>query len=244
MRDCDDENEVREYLLSAADDYVERRYGRLLTVPVRIQLEAARQRLAWAAGVHVEDRREGWRIEEVEWRFDQESAWEIGGLQITGTIDRIDRHTHTNARRVIDYKTSNKATTPDEAHLIFLKRTESSSDFREWLLFPGPEGRIMRWINLQLPLYVLALNRMSEEDTPITAGYFNLPRSVGETAITTWNGLNEELLAQALACAEAAVSEIRAEKFWPPAERPRFDDFRRLFFGNAEESVNEEFVRS
>ena len=66
MRACPDEREVKGFLLDAADRYVERRYGKVITVPVQIQLEAARQRLAWAAEEHVRDLALGWRIEEVE----------------------------------------------------------------------------------------------------------------------------------------------------------------------------------
>ncbi|MEZ5328920.1 MAG: PD-(D/E)XK nuclease family protein [Verrucomicrobiales bacterium] len=237
MRSCADEREVKAFLLDAADLYVERRYGKVLTVPVRIQLEAARQRLAWAAEVHVRDFTEGWRIEEVEWRFDRDQPWEIGGLQISGTIDRIDRNRNTGAVRVLDYKTANKPTPPADAHLARLKRTENPDELRQWLLFDRPDGRKMRWINLQLPLYVLALRRGLDLDTPISAGYFNMPRAAGDTAISTWDGLNGDLLEQAMQCALAATKAIRAEEFWPPAARPRYEDFGRLFFGDVSESV-------
>ncbi|MGK0186080.1 MAG: ATP-dependent helicase/nuclease subunit B [Verrucomicrobiales bacterium] len=237
MRICEDESEVKAFLLEAADRYIERRYGSVITVPVRIQLEAARQRLAWAAEVHVQDLALGWRIEEVEWRFDRDLPWEIGGTQIVGMIDRIDRNDRTGAVRVLDYKTSNKATQPADAHLMYLKRTEDPDALRQWLLFERPDGRMMRWVNLQLPLYVLALRRGIDGDTPISAGYFNLPRAAGDTAITTWVGLHENVLEQAMLCAESAAKAILAEEFWPPAAKPRFEDFDRLFFGSAEESV-------
>lgn len=236
MRCCEDVGEVKAFLLSAAERYVERRYGSVMTVPVHIQLEAARQRLAWAAAVHVNDLAAGWRIDDVEWRFDRELPWEIGGMQIAGTIDRIDRNERTGAIRVLDYKTSNKATLPEDAHLLALKRSEDPDTLRQWLLFERSDGRMMRWINLQLPLYVLALRR-TERDAPISAGYFNLPRSAGATAVSTWNQLTEDVLEQAMHCAESAARAIGAEEFWPPAAKPRFEEFDRLFFGSAEESV-------
>ncbi|MDA0811267.1 MAG: PD-(D/E)XK nuclease family protein [Verrucomicrobia bacterium] len=237
MRACPDEREVKAFLLDAADRYVERRYGKVVTVPVQVQLETARQRLAWAAEEHVRDLALGWRIEEVEWRFDRELPWEIGGLQISGTIDRIDRNRNSGAIRVLDYKTADKPTPPADAHLAPLKRTENPDELRQWLLFDRSDGRKMRWINLQLPLYVLALRRGVERDTPISASYFNMPRAAGETAISTWNGLNEDVLEQAMHCAAAAAKAIRAEEFWPPSSRPKYEDFGRLFFGDAQESV-------
>lgn len=239
LRDCADEREVRGFLLNEADRFVESRYGKVLTVPVRIQLETARQRLSWAAGVFARDRAEGWRTEHIEWRFDRDHPWEIGGLRVRGTIDRVDRHGDSGALRVLDYKTANKATLPVDAHLVALKRTEDAHALRQWLLYPAPDGRMMRWIGLQLPLYVLALRRIEGDGPPVTAGYFNLPRAAGETGIALWNGLSDAVLEQAMHCAEAAATAIVAEAFWPPAARPRFDDFARLFFASAGESFEE-----
>ena len=102
----------------------------------------------------------------------------------------------------------------------------------------SPGGREQVWADLQLPLYLHALGAGQAGAADFQAGYFNLPKAVGETAVALWPELGGELLAAARACAEGVAAAIRAGEFWPPAEMaPERDAFAALFHHGAEDSV-------
>jgi ATP-dependent helicase/nuclease subunit B len=62
-------------------------------------------------------------------------------------------------------------------------------------------------------------------------GYFNLPKAVSETAIATWDDLDEPTQTAAMECARGVAAAVRAGVFWPPNEDIDEDDdeFARLF---------------
>lgn len=228
LRDCTDEAVLREFLLAALERAARQRFGRELTLPLVVQVESARQRLARAAAVQAQSRAEGWVIERVEEPF----LLKAGGLEISGKIDRIDRHEGTGARRVLDYKTSDRPADPRAAHVRPARRDERPPEFAR--LESG--GRELVWSDLQLPLYLRAL---AEADGPVTGGYFNLPKAVGETGIRAWADYTPELAAAAWRCAEGVAAAIRAGVFWPPNETvgAERDDFAPLFHHGVAESV-------
>ena len=230
LRDCTDATVLRAFLLAALDAEAARRFGPQLTLPLVVQLESARQRLSRVAEVQAQARAEGWVTERAEWTF----TLEIGGLAVSGKIDRIDRHEGTGAIRVIDYKTSDKRVLPADAHRRGLGRDETA---REFALYPDGTDRAV-WRDLQLPLYVRAVaaefpGAMAE------CAYFNLPKASVETAIDPWPGYTPELAESAWRCAEGVAAAIRAGEFWPPNEhvRAEHDDFAALFHHGAAESV-------
>ena len=94
------------------------------------------------------------------------------------------------------------------------------------------EGKPMRWTDLQLPLYVLAL-RNQFPNTPVNAGYVCLPKTQADVEFALWPALAApELLASAEACALAAADAILARRFWPPnptIKPRRLGDFAPLF---------------
>ncbi len=230
LRDCADERTLREFLLAQLDRAARARYGETLTLPLVVQLESARQRLARAAVVQARERAAGWVIERAEEKF----ALPLGGLEIRGKIDRIDRHEPSGARRVLDYKTSDTAVAPAKAHLRPLRAGDER--LPGWMRVTLG-GREHVWADLQLPLYLRALGAEGAA-TAVQAGYFNLPKAVGETAVALWPELGGELLAAAHACAEGVAGAIRAGEFWPPAEMaPDRDAFAALFHHGAEDSV-------
>ncbi|MBC8478224.1 PD-(D/E)XK nuclease family protein, partial [bacterium] len=92
LRDSTDEKEIADWLLKQAGSWIHATCGRELTVALQIQLEVARRRLRRAATVQAELRRQGWSIAAVEQQFRGEQCLELEGMQISGTIDRIDRH--------------------------------------------------------------------------------------------------------------------------------------------------------
>jgi ATP-dependent helicase/nuclease subunit B len=94
------------------------------------------------------------------------------------------------------------------------------------------EGKAMRWTDLQLPLYVLAL-RNDFPDTAVTAGYVCLPKTQADVDFALWPALAAPaLLESAEACALAAADAILARRFWPPnptLKPRRLGDFAPLF---------------
>jgi ATP-dependent helicase/nuclease subunit B len=202
-----------------------------------VQLESARQRLARAAAVQAREQAEGWSIERIEWPF----ALDLGGLEVRGRIDRIDRHEPTGAWRVLDYKTSDAAPPPPKTHL----RPRRAGDERlpGWMGV-GVGGREYVWADLQLPVYLRALAREPAGAVSLIGGYFNLPKAAGETALAPWPELAGPLLESAGACADGVAAAIRAGEFWPPAElAAERDDWAALFHHGAAASVVWEAAR-
>jgi ATP-dependent helicase/nuclease subunit B len=112
LRVCADEATLRDALLTAFERMVRADYGELLTLPLVVQFESARQRLRQAAAVQAREAAAGWRIERVEHSF----QLVVGGLAVRGKIDRIDRHEDGRVR-VLDYKSADSPVTPAAAHL-------------------------------------------------------------------------------------------------------------------------------
>jgi ATP-dependent helicase/nuclease subunit B len=238
LRESDDPQRLAGFLMDRARQWVEERFGSDLPAAVSVQLEAACQRLRAAAAVQAQQRAEGWRIVSGEYRLGDGSGVPFEGLLIRGTVDRIDRH-RDGRLRILDYKTSEKATPPAQQHLGPAPRAGA----------PGPDplatlcevgGKQRRWQDLQLPLYRLFLG--DSLGTVSECGYFALPKAVTETAVLPWDGLTPELMASASRCAAACAAAIRAGRFWPPAEKLAYDDFERLFYGGAAASVDPECV--
>lgn len=229
LRDCTDAGVLRDFLLTALAIEAAKRFGPELTLPLLVQLESARQRLMRVAEVQARSRAEGWVIEDVERKF----VLEIDGLKISGKIDRIDRHEHTGAVRVLDYKTSDQPAQPREAHLRPARRGETAPEFARGSV----DGREHVWRDLQLPLYLRAI--AGDFPGKIVGGYFNLPKAATETGIALWDDYTPELAAAAWNCAVGVAAAIRAGEFWPPNEniRPDHDEFAALFHHGAAESV-------
>ena len=240
IRNSTDRREISDYLIGQLGSRVNRIYGSSLTVPILIQLESAKQRLDWAARIQAEERAYGWAITDVEWSVPKDAAtdlpqWRIAGLPISFKIDRIERHETTGELRVLDYKTSDRATSPHDTHLARIPWGVELSEFPDWALARGSDGRPRRWVNLQLPLYIQALRDHYPDaaDTNITTGLFKLPRAASETKIDLWHNLDAGTLASALNCAVRVVENIQAQNFWPPTptrQFPKWDPFKKLFF--------------
>lgn len=229
LRDCTDAATLREFLLAALEAEAARRFGRELTLPLVVQMESARQRLARVAEVQAQVRAEGWAIADVERKFELA----IGGLAVSGKIDRIDRHERTGAIRLLDYKTSDQSVQPEEAHLRRARHGETAPAFACCRL----DGREQVWRDLQLPLYLRAV--AAGQPGGAECGYFNLPKAATEGGIALWSGYTPELADAAWQCAEGVAAAIRGGGFWPPNEdvRPERDEFASLFHHGVAESV-------
>jgi len=233
LRDSDDPERIASFLQSRAESWVRRRYGRSLSAPLRVQLDAARQRLARAAQVQAAERRAGWRILEVE-HGGGDAGVAVAGMPVRGRPDRIDRHVDGRIR-VLDYKTGETARSPREAHLA-----GPGEDDPPWMEAAGG-GRRRCWRDLQLPLYAFLLEDRFGADVEV--GYFHLPRGVRDTAVVTWPELSGELLASARTCAEGVVEAIRCAVFWPP-RGVKYDNYEGIFFGRPEDVVDGAWMES
>ncbi|MGH7944943.1 MAG: PD-(D/E)XK nuclease family protein, partial [Opitutaceae bacterium] len=230
LRACIDGDVLRAEVLHQLDRDVQERYGQLLSLPLLIQIESARQRLAKLAELQAAERAAGWEIIHVERPFELE----LSGLIVRGKIDRIDRHAETGAVRVLDYKTSDKSNPPAGMHLRPTRPVELVPEWAQ-LVF---DGRPHAWRDLQLPLYARAL--AGEFSGRVTCGYFNLPKASGETALALWEDYTIELHASAMRCAEGACAAIRRGEFWPPNEdiKADRDECAALFHRGVESSVD------
>jgi ATP-dependent helicase/nuclease subunit B len=233
LRDCPEAGPLAEFLLQRFEQAAWARYGTELTLPLLVQFESARQRLRAAAAVEARERAAGWRTERVEWKF----SLPLGGLELRGKIDRIDRHPDGRVR-ILDYKTGDTGRTPDGAHLRSPRAADA--DRPGWMLCPDTGGRPRVWVDLQLPLYRRAVG--AEWGAAVACGYFNLPKAAGGTAVSLWDEYTPELQAAAEHCAEEAARAVAAGRFWPPAEplgrEAAWDEFAPLFHGGTAASVD------
>lgn len=231
LRDCTDEKVLREFLLAELERAARGKYGERLTLPLVVQLESARQRLAKVAGVQARERQAGWVIERVETPF----TLDVGGLAVRGKIDRIDRNEATGAWRVLDYKTSDLGAPPHRTHLRPFRMGDEH--LPPWMSVAAGARRAV-WADLQLPVYLRAVAGEVDATAGLSCGYINLPKAVGETALALWVELTPELLEAAHVCTDRVAAAIRAGEFWPPAELPpERDAFAALFHHGAADSV-------
>jgi len=220
--------ELRNFLYAEAENWVTKRFGKSPPLQIRIQLDAAQQRLGAAAQVQVNLVREGWEILNSEMRMETE----LDGMVITGKIDRIDRHRETGHIRILDYKTSDKADSPFEAHLI-----SASKDTADYIKI-DINGKVKRWVDLQLPLYKMLLPDKAEYQGQVELGYFNLPKAVSDTDVAIWNGFSDELMKSAANCTRSIINLVQNRIFWPPSSRVQFDDFESLFHGDVADCID------
>jgi len=228
LRQSTDEDKLSGALCDQADRWIKKRFGGSLPFPVVIQLEAAKQRLTAAARVHVALNHEGWEMIDSEYPI----TGLVGGLEVRGRIDRIDRHRKSGIFRVLDYKTSDTAKPPANVHLGAVRGHVGA------YAKVAVGRRTKSWGDLQLPLYRLMLEQKGYTESPISVGYFNLPKAVGQTGVEVWETLDDDLLVSADHCAEGVVGDILAKRFWPPAQQVRYDEFQSLFCSDDEACIN------
>lgn len=186
------------FLDAALADTLARWHGTAPLAAILVQAEQLRARLASFAQWQAQWTAEGWRIEAIETGPDEgQASLVVDGrpMFLRGRIDRIDVHEATGRRIVLDYKTSDTAKTPRQAH------TSGG-----------------RWVDLQLPLYRHLAAGMGI-DGPVELGYILLPKDVRRTGLekADWT---EHDLAEADAVAAEVIRGVRAEQFWPPADPP------------------------
>ncbi len=237
-RDLTDPAALHEWFSAALDHAAAEWFGGRAPLAVRVQTEALRQRLGWLATVQAGVRAEGWRVIEVERKFEIE----VGGFIIVGKIDRIDLHSQSGALRVIDYKTGKVDGVEGEhrrkitANTTLPAHLPADSPARHAVEKKG-KSVDHRWTNLQLSLYALALTQ--ERGALPTPCYFTLGATGADVGLNEWADFSENDLTAARHCAEWIVSRITEGVFWPPAEKVRNDDFAPLASGRTLEETCE-----
>jgi ATP-dependent helicase/nuclease subunit B len=211
-------------LAEALDRRVRALFGTRYGMAVEVLVQNAHRRLRAAARLHQELLEEGWRI----LRTEESCVREIGGLTVTGKIDRVDVHPE-KGYRILDYKTGDAPTDPEAAHL----GTRRSGAEALWTV--NAKGKPKEWVDLQLPVYrwLAEGQEWYREGAPLEVGYFQLPKAVNDTAIVTWPAEREQA-ASARAALEHIVGSIQAGIWGPPNASVRYDEFEGLFvYGEA-----------
>jgi ATP-dependent helicase/nuclease subunit B len=231
-----DAKEIADALVSAAEARMHELHGRRPAPFVLLQFESVRQRLRQAALLEAAHRTEGWRIYFSEFDLGKEQPLQLDGVALHGRIDRVERNERSGQLRLIDFKTGDKPRTPLEAHLKKVTGSTRITEADEWKCFDAPDGSRQMWLDLQLPLYALAMQHRGLR--PDALAYFVLPKSIQETALIEWENLSPEILDAALACATEAVRRICKGKFWPPNENLKNDPFAEMFLGDVVKVVS------
>ncbi len=240
---CKDENlrksrnaeEIKEFLHLESERLVKAQFGSSLPLSLLIQLESVKQRLAKFAEIQALQSSSGWEILHTEYKLGDGKGVNLAGMTVKGKIDRIDRHAD-GTIRILDYKTSDKAESPENTHVKYAREDAGLADYAVF----EKGGKLKCWVDLQLPLYQLLLEKEGIfKGGRIVCGYFNLPKAVSDTGIEIWEGMGDSYLEDAEKCASGVIESIRNGIFWPPSENIRYDDFENLFFGSPLDVVEE-----
>lgn len=252
---------VRQELLKIFEQTYEQEYGKPALLPRQMQRENMKARLAAYAGIHTALWKEGWHAaldEEGKVMVEYEVNWAWQGHNITMKIDRVDeRYTPDGRRelRVIDYKTGGVESCLkkhmshlNEGMLTLLK--EILPDWVPPLAYFGnrKEPEPFRWVELQLPLYVLWVKeewvkQHQPEEPSYEAAYICLSRKPDDTKLLVWGsdererGLfsrkesAESLIDNAARWAKSCMDMIAAGQCLLSAEqlgwqRPKYDLFQ------------------
>ncbi len=238
MKRSTDPRDIADFLIEAARSEMHRLYGRRPAPLISIQFETLLQNLRYAAETEAAQRQDGWQIYQAEWVFgaaDDEHPLLIEGARLRCKIDRVDRHEKSGHLRVLDFKTSDKARSPIEAHAEKIGPRRKLAETDLWKTFQHTDSQTYLWRDLQLPLYAAALRlRGLRADA---AGYFALPKSVQETGVQWWEDFGDAWIDRALDCAAEIVRRQRAGNFWPPAAKAWTQDYEELFLGDIEQTV-------
>ncbi len=227
LRDSRDAEEIARHVHAALDRVLHDLFGAKWSLPVRVQRESLRARLRKFAQLQAAERAAGWRIIDAEVPFVSGETLTLGGLEVTGQIDRVEIHEQTGQRRILDYKTykSVKKHLPSETHYA-KSGGECELPEAEFEL----EDKQRRWRQLQLPLYrALAQHRWPDDPVPALAGYFLLPEKIEESGIFEF-AMDDFLFDSAMQCAAAVADRVRRGVFWPPRE-PQYENFDEIFLG-------------
>ncbi len=243
-----DPEEISRKFSEILDQVVPGYYGENPSPVVRVQIESMRARLKAAAGTEALIRTEGWKTLETEYKVLAKDNHVLGGLPITGTIDRIDFHPE-KGLRILDYKTYSQPKNPSKTHIGPAREKDHlpEADFETFTKKGNPQER--SWTDLQLPLYAWLARKIWPEHAKkgVEVGYFLLPPDgdLGEKALEFFE-LTGEMQTSAEQCAERIAQLVKEGHFWPPApsSEVQYDDYKDWFMeADPQTLIAEESVR-
>ncbi len=234
LRTTTDARILTRFLHERAERWAAARFGSSLRLNLRMQLDAARERLSAVARAQAREAAAGWEIALVEHSIEDT----IEGIRVYGRIDRVDRHRGSGQLRILDYKTSDNGNPPEGEHL------RSPNDDMPGYMEATLDGKRRRWADLQLPLYAMMLGESFASPSQVLVGYFNVPGAAEETGVKLWSTFTPELLESASVCASGVAADVRARRFWPPSDRVQNDDFTSLFHVGPVDCIDFESFRS
>jgi ATP-dependent helicase/nuclease subunit B len=226
--DATDPDVVHDLLRAWFREAVRAQYGTRPLPAVLLQCEVMERRLEPLARWQAAHAAAGWRIAEVEWSLPTTFVIAPSGvapMRIRGRVDRIDWHAGLRRWRIIDYKTSDAGKSPRDTHIA---------------------GRAKRWIDLQLPLYLIGAREALRSRMPgssIEIGYVRIPASSADVG---WcdAAFDETEIASALSKAEEIVTAIRNGEFPIGAslgvEDPLAGILQTAVFGRESESTDDD----
>ena len=164
------------------------------------------------------------------------------------TIDRIEQNESDERYRVMDFKTSASAKDPKNVHLKGVNEGDDSL-LAEPLEVSVRGGKMKshKWQDVQLPLYAkwVADHYNGGSLTGVLTAYGNLPKAVGNTAISTWE-IGEDEMTSATEWVIEAARRIDAGVFWPPGELTNemktYDEFHPLVPDGFESALPPEVI--
>lgn len=230
LRDAD---QIARKLSEILDAVVPRYYGEKPSPVVQVQIENMRARLMAAAATEALIRAEGWETLGVEHKITAEDKRVLGGLPITGTMDRIDVHP-VRGLRILDYKTYSQPKNPSKTHLGPRRTRKHLTEADLEIFTKSGKAQPRSWTDLQLPVYAwLARNIWPDHAKQgVEVGYFLLPPDgeSGKSALEPF-ALTIEMQASAEKCAERIARLVKGGHFWPPSPSSliEFDDFEDWF---------------
>ena len=190
LRDATDASLIAQFLEQNLRDQVGKDYGDPCLPTIELQTRMLLKRFRRFASVQAGIAAEGWRCHAVESTLTAQLDISDGApVEITGRVDRIDRHAD-GRWRVLDYKTSTNASA------ISRKRTKSGV-----------------WKDLQLPLYDFLIRLTEgEPDDLVEVGYFAIPKELPDLKINTadWDASD---MASGVDRAREIVLEMRRGDF-------------------------------
>lgn len=197
LQATDRAGDILTFLEQQLDILVAARFGTRISKLIALQIEQIRSRLTAFAAWQANRNAQGWRIQATELAFDDKVlsfSTSRGVIGVRGRIDRIDRHPHTGAVEVIDYKISDFEKDP--------KETRS----KKW-----------GWFDLQLPLYAKVVQQLKISEQPVLAF---LPIHGGEAIELAPAKWGAEELEDAYRTAGIIAEKIAIGEFWPALELP------------------------
>jgi ATP-dependent helicase/nuclease subunit B len=232
---------LRRYWLESLKRQAGERFGTTISPLIQLQLMSAEERLVALADKQAEQRQLGWQVMAVEKEFD--AVLTLGGLPVKLRVDRIDRHADGQVR-VIDYKTGKTGMAPRQAHLHIWSPEKCCAPLGPLCVVTSAHGagKSYVWTDLQLPLYVAAVQKEQQLDVPPKAFYALLPEAVSATEFVEFEQLSEKV-ANALEWGEEAARRIAAGQFWPPAPEVKYDDLAALAPEGLQPALGEAWAR-